>query len=148
MGKRGVVEAGESGKEGRGGILNTLNPIDEEERNKGFSLSLKVKVAQSYATSRPHGLYSPWNSPGQNTGVGGHFLFQEIFPTQGSNPGLPHCRWILYQLNHQGSPRILERVAHPFPRGSSLAGASWAHQSGSSWKQFVRGIGEPFQVFL
>ena len=53
MGKRGLVEAGESGKEGRGGILNTLNPTDEEERNKGFSLSLKVKVAQSYPTSQP-----------------------------------------------------------------------------------------------
>ena len=53
----------------------------------------------------PHRLYSPWNSPGQNTGVGSHFLFQGIFPTQGSNPGLPHCRWILYQLSHQGSPK-------------------------------------------
>ena len=41
------------------------------------------------------GLYSPWNSPGQNTGVGSLSLLQGIFPTQGSNPGLPHCRWIL-----------------------------------------------------
>ena len=41
------------------------------------------------------------NSPGKNTGVNCHFLPQEIFPTQGSNPGLPHCRWILYYLNHQ-----------------------------------------------
>ena len=41
------------------------------------------------------------------------------FPTQGSNPGLLHCRWILYQLNHQGSPRILEWVAYPFSSGSS-----------------------------
>ena len=53
---------------------------------------------------RPHGLYSPWNSPGQNTGVGCLSLLQGIFPTQGSKPGLPHCRWILYQLSHQGSP--------------------------------------------
>ena len=45
----------------------------------------------------PHGLYSPWNSPGQNTGVGSLSLLQRIFPTQGTNPGLPHCRWILYQ---------------------------------------------------
>ena len=51
-----------------------------------------------------HGLYSPWNSPGQNTGVGTLSLLQGIFPTQGSNPGLPHCRWILYQLRHKGSP--------------------------------------------
>ena len=53
---------------------------------------------------QPHGLYSPWNSPGQNTGVGGVFLLQGIFPVQGSNPGLPHCRWILYQLSYQRSP--------------------------------------------
>ena len=50
---------------------------------------------------QPHGLYSPRNSPGQNTGVGSLSLFQGIFPTQGSNPGLPHCRWILYQLSYQ-----------------------------------------------
>ena len=48
-----------------------------------------------------HGLYSPWNSPGQNTGVGSLSLLQGIYPTQGSNPGLPHCRWILYQLSHK-----------------------------------------------
>ena len=43
----------------------------------------------------PHGLYSPWNSPGQNTGVGSISLLQGIFPTQGLNPGLPHCRRII-----------------------------------------------------
>ena len=48
------------------------------------------------------GLYSPWNSPGQNTGVGRLSLLQGIFPTQGSDSGLPHCRWILYQLSHKG----------------------------------------------
>ena len=67
---------------------------------------------------RPHGLCA-WSSPGQNTGAGSLSLHQGIFPTQGSNPGLPHCRWILYQLSHQGSPRILEWVAVPFSRGSS-----------------------------
>ena len=61
----------------------------------------------------------PWNSPGQNTGVGSLSLLQGIFPTQGSNPGLPHCRWILYQLSHRGNPRILEWVAFPFSKGSS-----------------------------
>ena len=50
-----------------------------------------------------HGLYSPWNSPGQNTGVGSLSLLQGIFPTQGWNPGFPHCRRILYQLSHKGS---------------------------------------------
>ena len=67
----------------------------------------------------PHGLYSPWNSLGQNTGVGSLSLLQGLFPTQGSNLGLPHCRWILYQPSHKGSPRILERVAYPFSRGFS-----------------------------
>ena len=51
----------------------------------------------------PHGLYSLWNSPGQNTGVGSLSFLQGIFPTQGLNPGLPHCRRNLYQLSHQGS---------------------------------------------
>ena len=49
--------------------------------------------------------WSPWNSPGKNTGVDSHSLHEGIFPTQGSNPGLPHCRWILYRLSHQGSSR-------------------------------------------
>ena len=108
---------------------------------------------------QPHGLYSPWNSPGQNTGVGSQFpspadlpnpgikpgssalqvdslpaeppgktkntglgshsLLQQILQTQGLNPGLLHCRRILYQLSHQGCPRILQWVAIPFSRGSS-----------------------------
>ena len=59
----------------------------------------------------PHGLYPtrllcPWDSPGKIPGVGGHFLLQRIFPTQGSNAGLPHCRQVLYCLSHQGSPRL------------------------------------------
>ena len=45
------------------------------------------------------------DSPGKNTGVGCHALLQGIFPTQGLNPGLPHCRQILYCLSHQGSPK-------------------------------------------
>ena len=57
---------------------------------------------------RPHGLSSSWNSPGQNTGVGSLSLLQGIFPTQGLNPGLPHCRGILYQLSQKGCPRIME----------------------------------------
>ena len=62
---------------------------------------------------------NPWNSPGQNTGVGSLSLLQGILPTQGSNPGFPHCRWILYQLSHKGSPRILEWIAYPFSSRSS-----------------------------
>ena len=66
-----------------------------------------------------HGLYSSWNSPGQNTGVGTLSLLWGIFPTHGSNPDLPCSRWILYQLSHRGSPRILEWGAYAFSRGSS-----------------------------
>ena len=58
------------------------------------------------------------NTPGQNTEVGSCSLLQGIFPTQGSNPGLPHCRQILYQLSHKESPRILEWVAYPFSNRS------------------------------
>ena len=68
---------------------------------------------------QPHGLHSPWNSPGQNTGVGSLSLLQGIFPTQGSNLGLLHCKQILYQLSHKGSPKILGSVAYPFSRRSS-----------------------------
>ena len=66
-----------------------------------------------------HGLYSPWNSPSQNTRVGSHSLLQGIFPTQGSNPGLLDSRGILYHLGHQRRPRILEWVAYPFFKRSS-----------------------------
>ena len=62
------------------------------------------------------GLYNPWenpwDSPGQNTGVGSLSLLQGIFPTQGSNPGLPHCRWILNQLSYQGSPASGKELAY------------------------------------
>ena len=50
------------------------------------------------------------------TGVGSHFFLQGILLTQGSNPGLLHCRCILYHLSHQGKPGILEWVANPFSR--------------------------------
>ena len=80
---------------------------------------VKVKVAQSCQT-----LWDPMNntvnaSPGQNIGVGSLSFLQEISPTQGSNPGLLHCRQILYQLSHKGSPRILGWVAYPFSSRSS-----------------------------
>ena len=52
-------------------------------------------------------LLCPWNSPGKNTRVSCHSLLQGIFLTQGSNPGLPHCRQILYHLSHQGRPHII-----------------------------------------
>ena len=71
---------------------------------------LKVLVAQSCLTlCEPVdcSLPGPWNSPGKNTGVGCHFLLLGIFHSQGQNPGLLHCRQILYHLSHQGSPCLI-----------------------------------------
>ena len=63
----------------------------------------EVKVTQSCPTlCDPMDLYSPWSSPGQNTGVGSLSLLQGIFPTEGSNPSLLFCRWILYGVSHRG----------------------------------------------
>ena len=75
------------------------------------------------------------DSPGENTEVGCHALLQRIFPTHGLNPGLPHCRQILYCLSHQRSPRILEWVAYPFFRGS-------AQPSNQTWVSCI--VGGPF----
>ena len=86
--------------------------------NHYLSVCTSVKVAQSFPTLWDS-MDSLWNSPGQNIGVGSGPLLQGILPTQGSNPGLPHCRQILHQLSHQRSPRILEWVVYPFSRGSS-----------------------------
>ena len=88
-------------------------------------------VVQSCPTLQPHGLQPtrllcPWDSPGKNTRVGSLSLLQGIFPTQGSNVGLPHCRQILYRLSLKGSPRILKWVAYPFSRGSSHPGIKLA----------------------
>ena len=77
----------------------------------------KVKVAQSRPTLCCP-MDSPWNSLGHSTGVGSLSLLQGIFPIQGSNSGLPHCRQIHYQLSHKGNPRILGWVAYPFSSGS------------------------------
>ena len=65
------------------------------------------EVAQSCLTlcdSEDTRLLHPWDSPSKNTRVGCHFLLQGIFLTQGSNPGLLHCRQILYQLSYEGNP--------------------------------------------
>ena len=95
-----------------------------QSQRKAIPKKMKVKSeSESHSVVSdslwPQGLYSPWNSPGQNTGVGSLFLLQGIFPALGWNPGLPHCRLILYQLSHKGSLRILEWVAYPFSSGSS-----------------------------
>ena len=120
-----------------------------------FCLTVYDPMNCSSLGSSVHG-----DSPSQNTGVGRHSLIQGIFPTEGSSPGLPHCRWILYWLSHQGSPRILECVAYPFSRGSSqprsqtvvscIAGGfftSWATQEApvagiAIWKRTFKGCPE------
>ena len=100
---------------------------------------------------QPHGLYSPWNSPDQNTGVGSLSLLQGIFPTQGWNPGLPHCRQILYQLSHKGSSRkrvgSLSLLQGIFPTQESIWGllhCRWILYQ-LSYKRSPRGsIQEPY----
>jgi len=93
--------------------------VGETTRPARYDLNQRESESRSVVSDslRPHGL-SPWNSTGQNTGVDSLSLLQGIFPTQESNPGL-HCRQILYQLSHKGTPRILEWVVHAFSRGSS-----------------------------
>ena len=113
------------------GSLKSL-PISTELRNKDLFRDMRVNMGQqahaqfvlqcpsTYCqASRPSVLVSPvqlfatpWtvahqnpgDFPSKNPGVSCHFLLQGIFPTQGSNPGLPHCRWILDQLSHKESP--------------------------------------------
>ena len=72
---------------------------------KGSKYSWNISESESHSVMsdslRPHGLYSPWNSLGHNTGVGSFSLLQRIFPNQEWNLGIPHCRQILYQLSHQ-----------------------------------------------
>ena len=80
-------------------VIKKEEMIEISWRYESASASCSV-VSDSF---RPHGLYSPWNSPGQNTGVGSLSLLQWIFPTQESNWGVLHCGRILYQLTYEGS---------------------------------------------
>ena len=103
-------------------VFSSLSPLTNWLSNKPFNLLFIWSEVKWKSLSRVWLFASPWipwNSPDQNTGVGSRSLLQGIFPTQGLNQGLPYCRWILYQLSHKRSPRILEWVAYPFSRGSS-----------------------------
>ena len=109
-----------SDTKGESGNLYTLGSIHfiTPTTNRNYSL-LKTK-SESHC--------SPWNSPGQNTRVGSLSLLQGIFPTQGSNPGLPHCRRILYQLSHLGSPWKLKgnnRKSSHFDGNTQILSESW-----------------------
>ena len=64
-------------------------------------------------------LLYPYNCPGSNTGVGSHSFLQGIFLTQGLNPGLPHCRQILYHLSHQGSTPFPKQFSTSEPTGKN-----------------------------
>ena len=93
-----------------------------------FNESVKVLVAQPCLTlCDPMGC--PWNSPGQNTGVGNHFLLQEICPTQGSNPGLLYCGQILYCLNHPEGVLVHSQIHKPFGSMKSFLSLRWTMTS-------------------
>ena len=94
-----------------------VSRIDEYIKIDKFQYVLCL-VAQSCLTlcdpmdCSPPGSSVHGDSPGKNTGVGCQALLQGVFPTQGSNPGLLHCRQILYHLNHQGSPIPIQIMAN------------------------------------
>ena len=101
-------------------LTKHLNHFEFSEGNGVFKkLNESIKWSESHSvvsdSLRPHVLYSPWNSPGQNSGVGSLSLPRGSSQPRGSNPGHLHFRQILYQLSHKGSPRILEWVAYPSP---------------------------------
>ena len=84
-------------------LLSHINPLHQFRVLDSTLFCEWVSDSRSVVSDSlwPHDLYSPWNSPGQNTGVGSRSLLWGIFPTQGLNKGLPHCRQILYQLSHR-----------------------------------------------
>ena len=91
-------------------LLSVMGVTEETRTNKqelGYTMQSESESHSVTSNSLwPNGRYkySLWDSPGHNTGVRSLSLLQGIFPTLGSNPGLLHCRWILYQLSHKGSP--------------------------------------------
>ena len=114
---------------------------------------LVVMVVQSPNCARllqPHGLQPAarllclWNFPGKNTGVSCHALIQGIFPAQGLNPGLPHCRQILYHLSHQGSPHCFTHISVYMSRegnGTPLQYSCLENpMDGGAWWAAVHGV--------
>ena len=105
---KGVKKRGKEGRrEGRRGEERKILTPDSY-MGFGYRKDLKefTELLHSQSESESHSVVSdsfPWNSPGQNTGVGSLSLLQGIFPTQGLNLGLPHCRQVLYQLSYRGS---------------------------------------------
>ena len=100
-----------------------------------FSMTVKVLVQPCLTLVTPwtvaHRLLCPWNSPGKNTGVGCHFLLQGIFPSQGLNRALPHCRQTLYPLSP--SQHVPKQVHEPWTlRLKVWCSTDWAIQA--KWK--------------
>ena len=93
--------------------------LGEGKRLLGLK-SWKWKLLRLVRSLVNHGQYSPWNSPGQNIRVDRLSLLQGILRKQGWSPGISHWRWILHQLSHNGSQRMLEWVAYPFSTKTSL----------------------------
>ena len=89
---------------------------------------------------RPHGLYNLWNSPDQDTRVGCHSLLQGIFPSRGSNSGLPHCGWILYQLSPQGSPYMSPCIYYEL----GFSGGSVGKESPCQCRRLKRCVLDPW----
>ena len=99
-------------------LLLTFCPIPSNQCYSTIYFSMQSESRSVVPNSlRPHGLSSPWNSPGQNTGVGSRSLLQWIFLTQESNWGLLHCRQILYQLSYQGSTKNTGVGCHALLQG-------------------------------
>ena len=85
-----------------------------------YYFRIKVHVSRSIIPGslwshglQPMRLFCPWDFPGKDAGMGCHFLLQRIFPTQGSNPGLLHCRQILYRMSYKGSPIVMAFYSKP-----------------------------------
>ena len=122
-----LVHMAEAVQEGRNGKYKVSQGLALELSNVIFIplVKVKVKVDQSCPTlcnpidCNLPGFSVHGDSLGKNTRMGCHALLQGLFPTQGSNPGLPHYRRILYQLSHRGGPSRLDWVAYPFSRRSS-----------------------------
>ena len=87
-----------------------------KDQGSSYVCCAVLSCSGMYNSLQPHGL---WGYSGQEYWSCLPCPPWGVFPTQGSNPGFPHCRQILHHLSHQGSPRILEWVTYPFSRGSS-----------------------------
>ena len=135
----------------------------QNEKTKYFQILFIWNESRSVVSDslRPHGLYSPWNSPSQNTGLGSLSLLQGIFPTQELNQGLQHCRQILYQLSYKGSPQrnVLKRQIYKYRKQISgclglgsepnlQAGTGKLGGSGEMYSIIGLGIGYPtFHIY-